>query len=80
MSDYVKKLEKIKQLQLRKFPNEYYAHEKAFSDWWKSLSTRENKEDPESFRTPAYPALTKAHEALWALTYEDEEYKALKEE
>jgi len=77
MSDYLKKLEKIEELQRRKFPNEYNSRKKAFADWWTSLSTRQNKDDPESFRTSFYPAFKEAHEALWALTYEDEEYKAL---
>lgn len=77
MSDYLKRLEKIEEIQRRKFPNEYNARKKAFSDWWMSLSTRQNKEDPDSFRTDAYSALSEAHEALWSLTYIDEEYKNL---
>jgi hypothetical protein len=73
------KYEKINELQLRKFPKEYAAKVKALSDWWKSLAERENKDDPDSFRTSVYPAFVEAHETLWNLTYQDEEYKTLKD-
>jgi len=77
-STYAQGLDSLIEFAANKFPAEYEAREKTFSAWWSSLSARENKDDPESYRTPEYPAMVAAFDALLNLLEQDREWLDLR--
>lgn len=82
MSNLIIRLNKIEELQKRKYPEEYAAHQKAFSAWWEEKKGKyeELKANPDSLYTPIYKTLTQTFERLWSLTKADDEYKAIQEQ